>query len=37
MTAVRILPLSDLSECCSLGSGPLSDDEAGRYAALFKV
>ena len=37
MTAVRILPLTDLSECCSLGTGPLDDAEAGRYAALFKV
>lgn len=37
MTTVRILPLTDLAECCSLGSGPLDDDEAGRYAALFKV
>ena len=24
-------------ECCSLGSGPLDDAEAARYAELFKV
>lgn len=32
-----IVPLTDLSACCSLGSGPLSADEADRYAILFKV
>lgn len=32
-----ILPLADQSTCCSLGSGPLTDDEASRYAGLFKV
>ena len=37
MTAARILPLTDPADCCSLGTGPLSDDEATRYAALFKV
>ena len=37
MTAVQILPLADLAACCSLGTDPLTDDEAGRYAALFKV
>ncbi|WP_156228819.1 ArsR/SmtB family transcription factor [Corynebacterium comes] len=37
MTAARIHPLNDLSECCSLGTGPLTDAEAGRYATLFKV
>ena len=37
MTAVQILPLADLSACCSLGTDPLTDDEANRYAALFKV
>ena len=33
----EIFPLSDPSTCCSLSSGPLSDLEATRYAALFKV
>lgn len=37
MTTAQILPLTDLSACCSLGRGPLDDDEAGRYAGLFKV
>ncbi len=37
MTSPRILPLADLAACCSLGSGPLGDDEAQRYATLFKV
>lgn len=37
MTASQILPLTDLSDCCSLATGPLSDDEAERYATLFKV
>lgn len=37
MATPQILPLSDLSTCCSLGSGPLSDFEATRYAILFKV
>jgi ArsR family transcriptional regulator, arsenate/arsenite/antimonite-responsive transcriptional repressor len=37
MTTARILPLTDLADCCSLGTGPLRDDEAARYAALFKV
>lgn len=37
MTTAQIIPLTDLSDCCSLGTGPLNDDEAGRYAALFKV
>ncbi|MCS5480323.1 metalloregulator ArsR/SmtB family transcription factor [Corynebacterium sp. YIM 101645] len=37
MTAAQILPLTDLADCCSLGTGPLSDDEAARYAALFKI
>lgn len=37
MTTARILPLLDLADCCSLGTGPLSDDEAARYATLFKV
>ena len=36
MTAVQILPLADLSACCSLGTDR-SRDEADRYAALFKV
>lgn len=37
MTTAQILPLTDLSACCSLGSGPLDDAEADRYSALFKV
>ena len=37
MTTAQILPLTDLSACCSLGTGPLDDGEADRYAALFKV
>ena len=37
MMTAQILPLTDLSECCTLGAGPLNDDEATRYAALFKV
>ncbi|MFH0411699.1 ArsR/SmtB family transcription factor [Corynebacterium sp. L4756] len=37
MASPQLLPLTDLSECCSLGSGPLTEDEATRYAALFKV
>jgi len=38
-TAARptILPITDLSACCSLGSGPLTAEEAERYATLFKV
>lgn len=37
MTTPQILPLTDLSDCCSLGTGPLTDSEAERYATLFKV
>lgn len=37
MDTAQILPLTDLSDCCSLGTGPLDDDEADRYATLFKV
>lgn len=37
MPTPHILPLTDLSACCSLGSGPLSEEEAQRYATLFKV
>lgn len=37
MSTPLILPLTDLSECCSLGSGPLNDLESERYATLFKV
>ncbi len=32
-----ILPLTDLNDCCSLGAGPLTEDEAQRYAQIFKV
>jgi len=37
MTVPQMPPLTNLSECCSLGSGPLSPDESIRYASLFKV
>lgn len=37
MTIPQILPLTDLNDCCSLGSGPLDEIEADRYATLFKV
>ena len=37
MTFPQILPLPDPAACCSLGAGPLTDQEAERYAALFKV
>ena len=37
MSIPQIIPLTDLSECCSLGSGPLSADESVRYSTLFKV
>lgn len=37
MTTSQILPLVDLTECCTLGTGPLDDDEAARYATLFKA
>lgn len=33
----QIIPQADLAECCSLGSGPLSGQDADRYAVLFKV
>lgn len=37
MTLPRILPLTDLEACCSLSAGPLTEQEAKRYAELFKV
>ncbi|MHA2787758.1 ArsR/SmtB family transcription factor [Corynebacterium sp. S7] len=37
MSTPTILPLTDLNDCCSLGAGPLTEDEAERYALLFKV
>lgn len=37
MNTSQILPLTDRSGCCSLGTGPLSDNQAERYAELFKV
>lgn len=37
MTSPKLLLSTELSECCSLGTGPLADGEAERYAALFKV
>lgn len=37
MNTTQILPLTDRSACCSLGTGPLSDNQAERYAELFKV
>lgn len=30
-------PATAAVECCSLGSGPLDEQESARYAALFKV
>lgn len=27
----------DVQQCCSLGTGPLTQDESVRYAGLFKV
>lgn len=37
MTDYVAAPENTDTECCSLGSGLLSDDDATRYAALFKV
>lgn len=37
MTLPQFLSLTDASACCSLGSGPLEQGDAERYAALFKV
>lgn len=37
MATPQIFPLADISTCCSLSKGPLSDPEATRYATLFKV
>lgn len=37
MATPQIVPLADISTCCSLSKGPLSDPEAARYATLFKV
>lgn len=37
MTVSHIIPLTSLDACCSLGSGPLTEDESVRYASLFKV
>ena len=36
-TTLPLMPLADLATCCSLGKGPLTTDEAERYATLFKV
>ena len=35
MTLSQTLPLADLSDCCSLGAGPLTSVEAERYATLL--
>lgn len=37
MGTPQIVPLADISTCCSLSKGPLSEPEAARYATLFKV
>ena len=37
MRSQRLVPLEDLSQCCSLGTGLLDEQEAERYATLFKV
>ena len=37
MSLPRFLPLTDLTDCCSLGHGPLDEAEADRYAKLFKI
>lgn len=37
MSTPVILPLTDLSQCCSLGAGPLAEPDAERYAQIFKV
>lgn len=35
MTSPETLPLTDLTSCCSLGSGLLTKSEAERYSILF--
>ncbi|MGJ0184026.1 ArsR/SmtB family transcription factor [Corynebacterium glyciniphilum] len=30
-------PTPDVQQCCSLGTGPLSQDDSVHYAGLFKV
>ncbi|QPK83414.1 winged helix-turn-helix transcriptional regulator [Corynebacterium qintianiae] len=37
MASSQLQPLPNLTECCSLSTGPLTDAEATRYATLFKV
>src|SRR5699024_9631216 len=37
MNTYKALPLTNLSTCRSLCTGPLSDNQAERYAELFKV
>ncbi|WP_291477245.1 metalloregulator ArsR/SmtB family transcription factor [Corynebacterium sp.] len=40
MSTPRPLPdtdVLDVRQCCSLGTGPLTQDESVRYAGLFKV
>jgi len=37
MKTTETLGLTNLSTCCSLGTGPLPDNQAERYADLFKV
>lgn len=40
MSTTQPLPdteVLDIQQCCSLGTGPLTQDESVRYASLFKV
>lgn len=40
MSTTQPLPdteVLDIQQCCSLGTGPLTQDESVRYAGLFKV
>lgn len=37
MVAPNIPPAADPTACCSLSAGPLTNEEADRYAQLFKV
>ena len=37
MASSRTLPVTDLGACCSLGAGPLTEQDSQRYAMLFKV
>ena len=37
MTSPNTPPAADPTACCSLSAGPLTDEDADRYAQLFKV